>query len=169
MRFYHIHKIDPGIGYDNLWQVGKEIKTVDINPFWNVAVNYSANRGGKIITEYQYLLRELSLEIIREREHVNYPSRKRCIWLIRPEENQLLFWVKELGAGPSNYKIFEVEIDKESGKLFKGRNGFLPNLEDCFNNMIESAKKYWNYDQNKQLFDDEYLYEGKLKIIREIP
>ncbi len=166
MNFYHIHIIG---NYDDLWQVGNVIKTGFSNPFWNMSVNYSVACGGSPVAEYQLLLRELSLEFIRGSIYPNYPSRKSCIWLIRPEDNQIIFWHNELNLESSRYKIFEVKIDEESGKLYKGRNGLLPNKDDSFKAMLASADAYWKYDKNKQLFDDEYLYEGTLKIIREIP
>ena len=166
VNFYHIHKIRNN---DNQWQVGNEISISNINDFTKFSYTELLWQTKKPFDEYQIFLRELSLEYIRIKEFSDYPSRKQCIWLIRPEENQLIYWIKELGLIASEYQIFEVVINDNSMKIFKGRCGLLPKVWDNYCNMLESAKEYWSYKNNKDLCDDEYLYEGKLKIISEIP
>ena len=39
---------------------------------------------------------------------------------------------------------------------------------NSYNKMKEMAKKYWEYEEKTEQEDDEYLYIGKIKIIKEL-
>ena len=162
-RFYHIHTNG---NYDEMWQEGKILNISSDNPFWTFAINYVPN-GQTIdhLREYQMLIRELGLEYIREKKFPNYPSRKHCIWLVGHKQNQLDYWIEQLKE--NEVTLFEVET--LGGKLFKGRNALLPIPSNSFKEIIEKSLSYWQCNQKIEYEDEEYLYEGKIKIIKKIP
>lgn len=112
------------------------------------------------INEYQMLIRELAYEQIRLEYFPNLPSRFHCIWLCK--EEQVEFWKKNL---KSNCRIFKVEIDKN---YFKSNNSAIALPSDSYLTIIKKAKEYWGYDELEENEQDEYLYEGKIKIIEEL-
>ncbi len=161
-RFYHIHKVG---NYDEQWKEGNKINVSYDNPFWTFSMNIVLGCPCTPLNEYQMLLRELGMEYVREKFFPKYPSRKKCIWLIRPEETQLRYWSKQIDR--SDTYIFEIET--LGGKIFKGRNGLLPAPNSSYKEITEKAMNYWQCDPNTECLDDEYLYEGIIRIVREIP
>ena len=109
--------------------------------------------------------RELGLEYIREKKFPNYPSRKHCICLVGHKQNQLDYWIEQLKE--NEVTLFEVET--LGGKLFKERNALLPIPSNSFKEIIEKSLSYWQCNQKIEYEDEEYLYEGKIKIIKKIP
>ena len=89
------------------------------------------------------------------------PSRTSCIWLCK--EKQLKFWQEQLKE--DNYKIFMIEV---FGKTFKSNNNMIVAPSDSYKQMREMAKKYWGYKEKTEKEDDEYLYVGKIKVIKEL-
>ena len=114
-----------------------------------------------IISEYQMLLRENAYEEIRKEFFNHLPSRTSCIWLCK--EKQLKFWLKQFKG--RNCKIFMVKV---FGKPFKSNNNLLVGPSDSYNHMKEMAQKYWAYNAKEEDEKDEYLYVGKIKVIKEI-
>ena len=164
MSYLHIHKTNI---YDSLWEVGKSICFAS-NDFWNTSMLVNPrlfNNYPELVSEYQILLRELSLEYVRLINFSVLPSRKKCLFLIRNDKDQLKYWMNNIYG---NKRVFEVEIDSIAGKLFKSRDILLPKKENSFKSMLEESKKYWEYNLKENFSDDEYIYEGKLFIKREI-
>lgn len=184
--FYHIHKC--GI-HDDDWQIGKVLETnqneftkfsfdfapyIDIYNQTNVplinAIEYAQeikdikgqimllSEAKSCINEYQILIRELVLEDIRRRKFENLPSRHNCIYLCR--EDQIEYWEKHLRS--QNYVIYKIEI---YGEPFKSRDKLLPKPHESYNSICKQANIYWQYNNSKNFEDDEYLYEGKFKIL----
>lgn len=165
MSYLHIHKTNY---YDELWQEGRYIN-FNINSFWDFSMHINPkvfNNYLDLINEYQLMLRELSLEYVRLERFNSFPSRKKSFWLIRNDNEQLNYWMNNLDG---EKRLFEVEIDLQNGKIFKSRDFLLPKKENDFKTMLEEAKKYWSYNLIDNFSDDEYIYEGKLYIKREIP
>lgn len=165
MSYLHIHKTN---FYDELWNKGNFI-SFDSNSFWDISMNFNPKLFTNyldLISEYQLLLRELSLEFIRLNMFNYLPSRKKSFWLIRNDNEQLNYWMNKIDG---EKRLFEVEINLQNGKIFKSRDFLLPKKEIAFKTMLEEAKKYWNYNSIDNFFDDEYIYEGQLYIIREMP
>ena len=193
--YYHIHRIDKEI--DDKWcegatiNIGNEynlfykfctefeakfLKYKDKNKVpWSNAYKYVLrnhllnydrayellDKADYIIGEYQMLLRENAYEDIRRAYFNNLPSRTCCIWLCK--EKQLNFW-KDKFKG-SNYKIFMVKVYE---KTFKSNNNMIVAPSNSYNKMKKMAKKYWEYEDKTEQEDDEYLYIGKIKIIKEL-
>ena len=74
--------------------------------------------------------------------------------------DQIEYWKKRLGF--QNYVVYKIEIYNEP---FKSRDKLLPNPHESYNSICEKAKVYWQYNNSKNFEDDEYLYEGKFKIL----
>ena len=110
------------------------------------------------IKEYQLLVRELAYEEIRKQYFPNLPSRNNCIWLCR--EEQLNYWLNNFKK--SDVDIYELMLAHEP---FKTRDSLLPMPFESYSEMKCKAKKYWEYNSDELFFDDEYLYEGKFKIL----
>lgn len=53
-------------------------------------------------------------------------------------------------------------------KTFKSNNNMIVAPSILYNKMKEMAKKYWEYEDKTEQEDDEYLYMGKIKIIKEL-
>ena len=68
-----------------------------------------------LISEYQLLLRELSLEYIRLNMFNYLPSRKKSFWLIRNDNEQLNYWMNKIDG---EKRLFEVEINLQNGKIY---------------------------------------------------
>ena len=117
--------------------------------------------ANNIISEYQILLRENVYEEIRRDYFNSLPSRTSCIWLCK--EKQLKFWQEQLKE--DNYKIFMIEV---FGKTFKSNNNMIVAPSDSYKQMRKMAKKYWGYKEKTEKEDDEYLYVGKIKVIKEL-
>lgn len=188
--FYHIHK--NGI-HDEEWKIGNVIN-IDQNDFIRFSLNYSIKQNIPginnesyrdevirvqklcdineqsnllsnsiyIINEYQLLIRELAFEEIRQKEFNHLPSRQKCIWLCR--KDQLKFWIRNLES--KDYTVFKIEI---YGRTFKTRDFLIPSQNDSYNEMLEKARQYWQYNNDEDYEDDEYLYEGNFKIIDSVP
>lgn len=188
-RMYHIHKLNNN---DEMWKVGNEFEVGNEKnnftkfsfnfesniliegvkyPYKNVYDYYEQNGNilGKInllneanifISEYQILVRELGMEEIRRSMFPKLPSRQSCIWLCRKE--QINYWKKFINE---EVEVFEVEINNN---VFKTRNSLIPLPTDSYQKILEKSKLYWNENNMDENEDDEYLYVGKLKIIKKI-
>ena len=187
--FYHIHR--NGV-HDDKWRIGNVLETTQ-NEFIKRSFDFSAyldiynqnnvplinaiehaqqkrdvlgqikllSKTKSYVNEYQILLRELAFENIREKEFENLPSRYNCIYLCRIDQSE--YWKKHLEL--QNYTIYKIEIYDEP---FKSRDKLLPNPHESYNSICEKAKIYWQYNNNQNFEDDEYLYEGKFKILGNI-
>ena len=184
--FYHIHK---NRVHDDKWHVGSVLETTqneftkfsfDFAPYLNIydqtnvplinAIEHAKqisdvegqinllSKAESCINEYQILIRELAFEDIRKKEFQNLPSRCNCIYLCR--RDQIEYWKKQLGF--QNYVVYKIEIYNEP---FKSRDKLLPDPHESYNSICEKAKVYWQYNNSKNFEDDEYLYEGKFKIL----
>ncbi len=89
------------------------------------------------------------------------PSRYNCIYLCRID--QIEYWKKRLEL--QNYAIYKIEIYDEP---FKSRDILLPKPHESYNSICKKTKIYWQYNNSKNFEDDEYLYEGKFKILDKI-
>lgn len=164
-KFYHIHKIGK---YEELWKEGNIIEFNGINDFFDISMNFTPpesieiERISDLLNEYQILIREIGYENVRLDEHKNLPSRTKCIWLCK--EKQLNFWKEMLKN--NKYKIFEVETIE--GNLYKTNNNFIAGPINSYNTILKMAKQYWNYTNIEEKENDEYLFCGKLKILREL-
>lgn len=186
-NLFHIHKLN---NEDKNWQVGNVLEIgLNINYFTKFAYEFESkirindalypclnffeylentddlntkNRllsmSQSIISEYQILVRELGMETVRKEKFPQFPSRNRCIWLCR--EDQIEYWTKMFEG---DFEIFQVQI---FNPVFKSRNSLIPLPSDSYNDILKKAEYYWQYNAKDENEDDEYLYVGKLKIIK---
>lgn len=120
----------------------------------------------RIIYESNIFLREKALEEIREKEYPYLPSRKHSIWLC--DENGLDFWRTELvEEQEENLDLYKVLV---TGNLFKSSDAFIPESHYTYENMLISAREYWNpkFENELQEATSEYLFQGKVKILERI-
>lgn len=144
------------VPWRNVYRYLLDKKPLDLNKIFE-----SLKFADLIINEYQMLLRENAYEEIRKTFFNDLPSRTTCIWLCK--EKQLKFWLEQFKG--SNHKVFKIKI---FGKAFKSNNSLLVAPSNSYNNMKEMAKKYWSYTEKKENEQDEYLYVGKIEVIKEI-
>ena len=126
----------------------------------------------QIIYNTNVCRREFALEQIRKEFYPHLPSRLHSIWLT--DDENIDFWKEQLVSketlknNPNALELYKVNI---TGNLFKSSDYFIPNDEVTMLEMMEQAKKYWNPDfinVEKALNGTEYLFQGKLKILRRI-
>lgn len=189
-ELYHIHKKK---NFDNLWKEGNIINFNENsnNEFSKISLNFSnkiqmnkmnvpfnnaynfvksnnninkqielLNVANTIINEYAILIRELGYENVRLKGFRNLPSRLKCIWLCR--ENQIQYWSKHLTG---DIEVFKIQINR---KCFKTRDKFIALPSDSYNEILKKAFKYWNYNDETEYEDDEYLYVGDLKVLKKL-
>lgn len=143
----------------------------DILHFQNKLEEKSKEEIYDFLTQISYIAhnigfrdRELFLEEYRRLYHPSLPSRWHCLYLC--EEEQLKYWKKELNEDLS-YKTFQVEVE---GDLFKTSAKYLPpfacNMEDA----MKYASIYWNlfFNTQEEIKQTEYLFQGQLKIVKEL-
>ncbi len=84
MKKYYYHLVS-----DNIWQVGDKIE-IGSKGFgmWNDVYDFVAmnkldfkTEKDRVIEEYDFIIRELASEEVRQTEFPNLPSRLRCLWL----------------------------------------------------------------------------------------
>lgn len=119
--------------------------------------------------------REMIVENIRKQQFPERPSREKCMFLT--DEANLEYWYNKLSKETSRFeflsndpiKVFEVEVDEE-GKLFESSIDLLPGIYDMNLNIKNNANRYWTpteYHLNNS-FPNEYLFEGKAKILNRV-
>ena len=126
----------------------------------------------RIIYNTNVCRREFALEQIRKEFYPHLPSRLHSIWLTDSEN--IDFWKEQLVSketlenNPNALELYKVSI---TGNLFKSSDYLIPDDELTMLEMKEQSKKYWNPDfinNEKALRGTEYLFQGKLKIMRRI-
>lgn len=106
--------------------------------------------------------RELIFESIRKEYYPELPSRHKCIWLMPYNDKSLEFWKKVIQG--NQHRVFKVNTE---GKIH--RSSQKPLIGGTFSIKIWNmqAHEYWN-GKDFGNYDDEILFEGKMKIIEEI-
>lgn len=117
----------------------------------------------KELEEYDFILRELAYEQVRETEFKNLPSRLKCMFLSENKEDCLKnlknFYQKGHGS------FFQVVAVKLNGNLFysceipTSRKGW------SYSDYLEEGKKYWSQNQTSNKKPYEILFEGKAEIV----
>lgn len=106
--------------------------------------------------------RELIFESIRKEFYPELPSRQKCIWLIPNNEESLKFWEDIIEK--KHQRIFKVTVD---GNIHRTAQKWLIGGTFSIIKWNELAHSYWKGEDNGN-FNDEILFEGKIKIIEEI-
>ena len=111
--------------------------------------------------------REMALEEIRKTYFSSLPSRKHCIWVT--DKQGIEFWRKNLKPSKNakfNLILYSVSLN---GTIFKTNEMFLPGDNLNYNDCLKASFDYWNPDFSiSSESTDEYLFQGKVKIIDRI-
>jgi hypothetical protein len=111
--------------------------------------------------------RELVFELVRRDLFSTRPSRMTCLYLIPDDPNCIAFWWRKLTTqGESARKLFLVNASGETHRV--SQKSLVP-LQTCSTNEWQRrAKEYWQ-DAFDDSTDDELLFEGMIKVVREVP
>jgi hypothetical protein len=118
----------------------------------------------KIINSYNHLLNEIIFEQIRKSEFAELPSRLKCTWLC--DKRNIKKWVS-LFEVRGKRKTFEVQA---YGEVYKVDRSWLPIDLTPPLDLFDIAREYWkgSLNPNPKKRQVEYLFTGKLKVIREL-
>lgn len=106
--------------------------------------------------------RETALENYRLDHYSKLPSRLHSIFLT--DEASLNYWIKTLGDEKAS--IYRIDLANDP---FKTNEDFIPNELLNYEDTYNSASKYWNPKaKNMSENHNEYLYQGKVKILEKI-
>ena len=123
----------------------------------------------KIITQTNVCRREFALEKMRQNNYPDLPSRLHSIWLT--DKENLDFWSKYLITDSKlkdeMLQLYELNV---TGNLFKSSDYYIPDDKLTMHEMMLQSIKYWNpeFDKDEALNGIEYLFQGKVKIIKRI-
>ena len=108
--------------------------------------------------------REMVLEEVRYKLYSDRPSRYKCIWLCSEEE--IDNWLNLLKVEDNNYQIYKVRTYREP---FLTNENLLPTPSMSKELMYECAQKYWNpTNEDLSINGTEYIYEGKIKLLKRV-
>jgi hypothetical protein len=117
------------------------------------------NHAAECLDHSMNIIRELAFEAIRKEFYPELPSRQRCIWLTPNDELSLQFWKNKVSG-----KIFRVETE---GVIHRAPEKWMIMGTIPLNEINSLAHNYWK-GNDAGGFEDEILFEGKLKIVEEL-
>lgn len=119
----------------------------------------------KILWNYGFSMRELGLEICRQKYYKDRPSRLTCMFLCDNIEDakKYLSTAKQKGT-ETKPKVVGVKLN---GNLFKTSNSFNYRGGQSLDDFIEQSKQYWNGvdDDFSDKDSIEYLFEGNTEVV----
>ena len=119
----------------------------------------------KILWNYGFTMRELGLEICRQKYYRDEPSRLNCMFLCENAEEAKCYLTTAKTKGTANNpKVVGVKLN---GKLLKTSNSFNMRGGKSLDEFIEQAHNYWkgvgdDFGDTKSI---EYLFEGSAEIV----
>lgn len=113
----------------------------------------------EISNHFLMLSRELVWENIRIEKYPNYPSRQKCLWLLK-NQDQIERWKKILKLEPRSYSIVKV---KATGRAIEVDSSHLPSDSEPLPTWYEKAYKYWEGAVTEDPLK-EFLFVGKIKV-----
>lgn len=116
----------------------------------------------KTVNDYAMITRELMFEEVRKQINNELPSRLKCLYVCKTEE-EINTWLEIFKR--TNKKDYQILKLKLTGKIFEGDASFITRQNISLNNIKEQAKLYWNKTKKDNIM--EYLFEGKA-IVEEI-
>ena len=163
MKKYYYHLLT-----NNNWKVGDEIEIgAEGYGMWNDVYNFSLMDKIKencdkdrLLEEYDFIIRELAAEEVRQKEFSEFPSRLRCLWLcedIKDCEKRVSEF-KRLGRNVT--EIVKVELD---GKILNVNPENLPKSKKSYNEYKECARKFFTDNQKRE--NSVIMFCGKLKVV----
>lgn len=106
-------------------------------------------------------IREVVVEMVRLREHPDYPSRLSCLYAAKSYEDALKW--KEI-FDSYNRRVLQIVKLRVIGNSFEGDGNLLPKEDGVpFSQKIEQAREYWKGNIKNGL--PEILINGKIEVV----
>lgn len=163
MKKYYYHLVS-----NNNWQVGDEIEIgAEGYGMWNDVYNFSAMNEintaadkDRVIEEYDFIIRELAAEEVRQKEFPNLPSRLRCLWLCEDiaDCEKRVSEFRRLGREVN--QIVKVELN---GTILNVNPENLPKSRKTYNEYKQCARKFFTDNQKRE--GSVIMFVGKLKVV----
>lgn len=115
------------------------------------------------IEEYDFVLRELAVEFVRQKYFKNLPSRMSCLFLV--DNKDLCIRNFDEFVKKDKSKKYQVVAVKLNGNVFYAKDIPINSRGISFEQHIVEAKKYWSQNQKSTDEVKEILFEGEAEII----
>ena len=142
---------------------GRSPKDPAFASFYHYNPQLCLGEATKCLNHYLCLVREFVFEDVRRDSFSMLPSRYRCTWLIPKKPDCVQYWLQALDAGKA--KIFELEV---TGKIHVASQRYLHLGTYSLNTWRQHAFKYWAGIREVETKEDEVLFEGFVKVTREL-
>ncbi len=113
-----------------------------------------------ILRDLSIANREMGLEDYRIKHHPEYLSRFHSLWVC--EKEQLEYWEKMLNK---ECELYELSL---TGTILRANAAYLPNFGFSRERAESVSEKYWNIPQIRDKSKDEFLFQGKARILRKV-
>lgn len=112
-----------------------------------------------IMEEYDYIIRELAAEEVRQKEFPDFPCRLRCLWLCEDIKDcqKLIEPFRRIGANVT--QIIKASLD---GKIVHVKPSNYKKSGSTYNEYKEKARKF--FTDTKKTKDSVVMFMGKLKV-----
>jgi len=117
------------------------------------------NISHEIAEHFMLLARESIFENIRTKDFSDFPSRQRCIWLLR-DEGEVAYWWKRLKCKSESQWVKL----SATGKAFYADARFLHGDSEPISQSIAKARKYWR-GVVSDIPELEAIFEGELRVL----
>lgn len=112
------------------------------------------------LTHQTKIVRELIFEEVRKEFFPSHPSRQRCLWVIKADdEGSLNYWQNTLGRG---HRILKLQL---TGKIHRANQEYLSTTTECFNKIRQRAFHYWTGTSGQRPEEEEILFEGFATVL----
>lgn len=166
-NYFHISKSD-------FFELGKNYEFgLSYNPFFQYFWDFGYgdtlewDEIKQLVSDYQLYVRECIFESVRVKHFPDLPSRKKCIWLISPEnkDSAIKYWAPLVNSTGAPCTVIEMEC---TGKIFIADSLLLPHMFGHFQKQKEQAFKYWSGENAPQSFlaAQEILFVGTATVVR---
>ena len=164
MKKYYYHLVS-----NNHWNEGDEIEIgAEGYGMWNDVYNFSAMseinteaEKDRTIEEYDFIIRELAAEEVRQKEFPNFPSRLRCLWLCEDIKDCKKRVATYRRLGKKVDQIVKVELN---GKILNVNPENLPKSRKTYNEYMQCARKFFTDNEKRE--NSVIMFTGKLKVIK---
>lgn len=120
----------------------------------------------KVLNEYILLVREWIFEEVRMEFFPNLPSRQRCLWVIPEDNNSIQYWWNTMKKSETSCRILKLEL---TGKIYRTNQQYLQGTTNSLDILRMNAFKYWAGASGNSSAEDEYLFEGFVKVLDVVP
>ncbi len=138
----------------------EELKAISKKKIFHFLGKEKLQRVKKIISDYDFSLREVALEQVRLKKFKNYPSRLTSLFACHTLENAKM-WFPLITWQKNNYQFVKLKC---TGKIFVGDSWHNTNEGFSFAERLEKADKYWG-EQLTETPRLETLFEGTAEVV----